>query len=149
MGMLDAPDLEDATPADLETSRRMDNLCRTFLALDDQAIGHNEHAHTIRMRQVIGRLFDEAPKLQTQDGKDDASQAPALEVHLLLRSGAPIQMSGILSTTPERTLRLMTPTKNDKGQPCMIEQFFDYSDVTSVAVVREVQATPGSRIITS
>jgi len=109
---------------------------------------HDEQAHTLRMRQVIDRLFAEAPKLDG-GGKADPAQAPAIEVHILLRSGAPIQFSGVLSTTPEGTLRLMTPTKNGDGKPCMIEQFLDYADVTSVAVVRDVKMTEGSRIITS
>lgn len=91
-----------------------------------------------RMREVIARLFSEAPRL---DGAVD--QAPALEVHILLRSGAPIQFSGVLSTTPEGGLRLLTPAPG--GQ--MVESFFDYSDVTSVAVVRKITGTEASRII--
>ncbi len=118
------------------------NLCTAFLAVDADMVRCAEDPATIRMREVISRLFNEAPKLEGA-----ADQAPALEVHILLRSGAPIQFSGILSTTPEGSLRLMTPTKDGNGKMCMIEQFFDYSDVTSVALVREAKATEGSRII--
>ncbi len=123
-------------------SEELSNLASCFLGLDDHTLEHDDTPPTTRTREVLRRLFDQAPKLE---GAPD--QAPAFEAHVLLR-GAPMQFSGILSTTPEGGLRLMTPTK-ENGKPIMIEQFFDYSDVTSVAVVREVTASTGSRIITS
>ncbi len=102
-----------------------------------------------RMRNVIARLFAEnSPEAVDGAGKADEFQAQAMEVHILLR-GAPMQFSGVLSTTPEGTLKLLTPVEVSGKAPVMIEQFFDYADVTSVAIVREVKATVGSRIITS
>jgi hypothetical protein len=126
------------------------NLATCFLGLDAGLPRLTENGHVRRMKDVIGRLFGEAPKMTNPDGSVDASQAPAMDVHILLR-GAPMQFSGILSTTPEGTLKLLTPVPaQGANKPCMIEQFFDYSDVASVALVREVKASAvGSRIITS
>lgn len=130
---------ETPTEERTEEDAELLNLSQAFLALDADLVRLAETPSTIRMRETLRRLFSEAPKLE---GAVD--QAPALDVHILLRSGAPIQFSGVLSTTPEGALRLLTPVDNN-----FIEQFFDYSDVTSVAIVREVKKTEGSRIITS
>lgn len=95
------------------------------------------------MRYVIARLFAEAPKLTDEDGSPRADQAPALECHVVLTSGQ--QMQGALSTTPEGTLRMMTPnqqidprTRQPMGLPVMVESFFDYDQVSCIAVVRPV-----------
>lgn len=109
-----------------------------------------------RMRAVIDRLFADAPKLENPaTGKPVDDQAPAVEVHLVLKTGQ--QLQGVLSTTPEGTLRLATPnqrvdprTKQPVGAPVLIETFFDYEQVSAVAVVREIaiEAGPASPIIT-
>lgn len=108
-----------------------------------------ESISALRMRKVITRLFAEnSPPTVDGAGEPDETQAPAMDVHILLRS-ASIQFSGILSTTPEGGLKLLTPVDGKNGQaPVMIEQFFDYADVVSIAIVREVKVTPSSRIIT-
>lgn len=101
---------------------------------------------TMRMKKVLERLFAEAPKMTDGSGKSDATQAPALECHVVLKGGAALH--GALSVTPEGTLRLLAP--NQVGQkPVMVEHFFDYEQVADVAVFREVKASEGSRIITS
>jgi hypothetical protein len=113
-----------------------------------QVHDEEDNPDTVRMRKVITRLFAEnTPPTVDGAGKPDETQAPAMDVHILLRS-ASIQFSGILSTTPEGTLKLLTPVAQQGQPPVMIEQFFDYADVVSVALVREVKATPSSRIIT-
>lgn len=99
------------------------------------------HPEGERMKRVIDRLFATAPKLETA-----AAQAPALECFIVLKSGSQIQ--GALSVTPEGTLRLLAGNAVN-GKPVMVEYFFDYDQVASVAVLREVKATEGSRIVTS
>ena len=99
-----------------------------------------------RIKQVLKRLFDEAPKMTDGAGNPIAGQAPALQCNLLLKSGG--QITGALSTTPEGTLRMLCP--NDRGgKPVMIEHFFDYEEVADVAIIREVNSGSGSGIITS
>jgi hypothetical protein len=115
-----------------------------------------------RMRATIARLFAEAPRMTLPDGTPDPSQAPALECYVLLR-GCPAAIQGIVSTTPEGGLRMMTPSEvADKDAPppahpraprptkmVMIEQFFDYEDVITIAVQREVKASPGTSSLIS
>lgn len=126
------------------------NLAESFLALDDDAIRMAESPSTIRMRRLIGRLFAEAPKLETPGKGADTDQAPAVEVNVILR-GLMQPLSGVLSKTPEGTLKLLTPIPPDRtpGKVIMIEQFFDYADVTSVAVQRELSVSAPSSIIVS
>lgn len=85
-----------------------------------------------RMRRMIDRLFAEAPRLAGAD-----SQAPALECSIVLRAGA--SMMGALSTTPEGTLRLLSPNEM-KGKQVMVEHFFDYGEVADIAIIRDVSS---------
>ena len=95
------------------------------------------------MERVIGRLFAEAPKLEDASGKAAARQALALpQAMVVLKCGMSLQ--GAMSTTPEGTLRVMTPSKDgDTARPIMVEQFFDYSDVSMIAVPREMPKIAG------
>jgi len=85
---------------------------------------------------TIQRLFKENPSPLPD-------QAPAIECGVMLR-GVPVTLTGSLSETPERGLRLMSPDPAQErpirpGTPVkMIEQFFDYEDVMVVAVRRAV-----------
>ncbi len=103
-----------------------------------------------RMRMVIDRLFDEAPKLTDGAGKPVEGQAPALQVHLVMRANIP-PIQGVLSKSPEGLLRLMTPDEVPDTSPgarpntkrrIFMEQFFDYSDVVSICIEREIKAVP-------
>lgn len=106
-----------------------------------------DDARTARTRAVITRLFAENSPQVDKPGAGEPDR-PAMDVHVLLR-GAPMQFSGILSTTPEGTLKLMTPVPGKAGDaPVMIEQFFDYADVASIALVREVKTSMGSSLWT-
>jgi hypothetical protein len=101
---------------------------------------------TLRIKRVLDRLFAEAPKLTDASGSPDPTQAPALECHVMLRSGGAIQ--GALSVTPEGTLRMLCPNQIGK-RPVMVEHFFDYEQIADIALFREVKAGEGPRIITS
>ena len=107
--------------------------------------------HADRMYKTLERLFAEAPKLEDGSGKPVPGQAPALQCVIILRSGG--NTEGVLSTTAEGALRMMSPLPYVPGQgarsTAMMEQFFDYEDVMVVAIKREVQAAPGSRLVTS
>lgn len=106
-------------------------------------------AHGEPMKQLIGRLFEEAPKMTDASGKAMPGQSPAMpDVILTLKCGQ--QLSGALSTTPEGTLRMMTPNEiqtQHGNKKVMVEQFFDYADVAMIAVLREHPQIATSRII--
>lgn len=97
-----------------------------------------EHDHDRRMKAVIDRLLAEAPRL---DG-----DTPALECHIILRGAGAIH--GALSTTPEGTLRMLSPThvpdpagRQGAMKTILAEQFFCYGDVVSLAIERPITAT--------
>ncbi len=94
------------------------------------------------MRSLIARLFREGPKMTDASGKEDASQAPALACMIVLRASVP-PFEGILSTTPEGTLRLMS-TITVQSKPVLVEQFFTYEDVVSIVLQRVVKTSAGS-----
>lgn len=97
-----------------------------------------------RMKAVIKRLFKEAESPLPD-------QAPALECWILLH-GLPTSIHGSLSETPEGELRMLSPAPQDNrlgGSVMMIEQFFCYNDVMSIAVVRPVDVVDEPRIIRS
>lgn len=99
------------------------------------------------IQRMLGRLFEQAPKLTDGQGEQVTGQAPALpECMVVLRNGPPMQ--GVLSTTPEGGLRMMSmgakPVVDAHGNarpgmatPILIENFFAVDDVMNVAVVRE------------
>jgi hypothetical protein len=91
---------------------------------------------------LIQRLFKSNPSPLPD-------QAPALQCHLVLR-GMAHAISGVLSETPEGTLRMLSPAgPADRGKPLtMVEQFFAYEDVLTIAL--ECQVAPEvSRIVRS
>ena len=91
------------------------------------------------MRRTIERLFKEAPPLTDAEGVLKGPQAPAMKCAIMFRSGA--QVEGVLSTTPEGGLRIAVPNKMKTGRgevPVIVEQFFDYGDVTAIARVCEL-----------
>jgi hypothetical protein len=140
----DAPsDLVQSRPeqiAQLPIAQLPDDIARNCLGLEAS-----------RIRNVLKRLFAEAPKLTGKDGQPVDDQAPALECHVMLKAGG--QFSGALSVTPEGTLRLLAMNEiQQRGGPSkavMVEHFFDYEQIADVALMREVKATEGSRIVTS
>jgi len=94
-----------------------------------------KHPNNLNLARLIARLFAEAPVI-------DGTSA-ALQCHVLLR-GAMQPIYGALSTTPEGTLRMMTPSKvqhhgEQEPRDIFLEQFFDVSDVVSLMVEREVK----------
>jgi hypothetical protein len=82
-------------------------------------------------RQIL-RLLSEAP---TPEG-----QTPALECAIMLPCGQTIV--GSLSITPDDVLRMMSPAADGKGNPGLIEQFFEYSQVAVIAIQRSITRTP-------
>lgn len=104
------------------------------------------------MRALIARLFAEAPKMTDAGGKPVADQSPALECFVVLRfTGAPLK--GILSVTPEGTLKLLQATAVKEIDPntrreivrdALFEHFFEYEDVVMVVVERPVTSATSS-----
>jgi hypothetical protein len=88
------------------------------------------------LRVRIDKLLDEAEKLAGDDGKPVPDQAPALECAVMLKPGQVVR--GVLSRTEEGTLKMLTP-ETMGHQRVMVEQFFCYDDVISVAVIRQVK----------
>lgn len=134
-------DPEDDDDDDVDDDHARDMI----VGSDGRWPGDGELAHA-RMRLTLMRLFQDAPRLQLADGTPDPSQAPALPCTLVLRGSIP-PVEGVLSTTPEGGLRLMSVVPNRDNKKVMLEQFFDYSDVVAVCLEREVKASPGSMII--
>ena len=70
--------------------------------------------------------------------------------------GFPHPIQGVLSTTPEGTLRMLSPAQapNPNGRPgrpvaVLVEQFFGYEDVVSIAVTRDVKTEEQPLIVTA
>jgi hypothetical protein len=135
-------------------------LMHTPLFQSPSVMENDDGFAAARMRNLIARLFKEAPKLEHSDGTAVEGQAPALHCQaIMLRSGG-MCTEGVLSTTPEGILRYLSANEiPDPSQPpprpgmrpvmrqVMVEQFFDYADVVSIALVREVTGKPGSGLI--
>lgn len=102
--------------------------------------GSGDAPHARRMRRLINRLLDEAPKVSEDS-------LPAIECNITIR-GLLQPMSGILSIAPEGVLKLLVPPQNVPGQaPMLLEVFVDYADISSIAVHRKVEAAVAPRII--
>lgn len=96
-----------------------------------------------RMKATIDRLLKEAPKLDDAgdtipaNGKRRAPQAPAVEAHVVLRSGQ--QIHGALSTCVDGVgLRMLAMNKTPAGTVVAVESFFDYAEVSCISVLRPV-----------
>lgn len=105
------------------------------------------------MRNLIYRLFDEAPKLTDDTGKPVEGQAPAVDCSVILRT-LPMQLSGALSKTPEGTLRLLSPTEiqdpqTKRSKVVMAEQFFEIDDVLTIVLQRDISMSQSERRIIS
>lgn len=59
-----------------------------------------------------------------------------LECQIVLKGG--YAMAGVLTTTPEDTLRLLAPGKKAGGGEVMVDHYFDYDDVLTIAIGREI-----------
>lgn len=99
------------------------------------------------MEKLIDRLFREA-EIDRKDRfpislhASDVPQAPALECVIVLH-GFQGSLRGTLSTTPEGVLRFLSPG-SDNGGPVLVEQFFDYSAVLTIAVLRPITGSAPS-----
>lgn len=136
--------------------------------LSDPRDGWSTHLHPVvedapppadtrsPMRQVIDRLFAEAPKLLDETGEPRTDQAPALECTVSLRRG--VEIAGSLSVTPEGTFRILSKANVPPGhplerKPVMLETFFAPDEISSLTLIRELTmeeseiARGGSRII--
>ena len=101
------------------------------------------------MRGTIDNLFASASPVDangpgatilrtlTSKAEADGATLPAmLECQLVLTGG--LQLAGILTTTAESGLRLMTPAKRGDNVQVMVDYYFDYSDVVTIAIAREL-----------
>lgn len=102
-----------------------------------------------KMRKQIHKLFDEAPKMTDASGNPDPTQAPAVICHVIL-VGQIQPLYGVLSETPDGLLRMLqkAQVQGERGtKEAVLESFFEYRDVLSVMVEREVKAERGSSIL--
>jgi hypothetical protein len=101
-------------------------------------IDQQQNVQVPRMEAMIKRLFAEHPSPLPD-------QAPALECAVQLQQGPPLQ--GALSVTPEGGLRMLVgPVQHPQDGPGMIEHFFDFRDVVTIAIFRKASIA-GSRLI--
>jgi len=91
------------------------------------------------MKRLLMRMFKEAATVASTD-------TPALECQAVVRHMGPL--TGSLSTTPEGTLRMLVPThpEGPKGPTVLAECFFDYDDLVSVVMQRDVKLEAPSLI---
>lgn len=119
----------------------MDPVDQHFAAETQAVLDHMNHKP---MHQVIARLLAErSPEVVTPAGvpQDAMPQTPAMQCQIFLRSG--YKAEGVLSTTPEGTLRFLSMGKTTQHGPpdVLIEHFFDYGDVESVVIPRKIERT--------
>jgi len=97
------------------------------------------------MRKLITRLFAEAPQLDNPLTKALREQLPAnakpvfLDCQLVLKGG--YAAAGVLTTTPEDTLRLASIAQKADKTVIMADHYFDYDDVATIVLGREI-STP-------
>lgn len=94
------------------------------------------------MELLLARLFAEATPLDNPLVKAACEGLPAnatpsfLECQLVLRSG--YAAAGVLTRTPEGTLRLMTIAKKADNTILMADHYFAHADVLTVVLGREM-----------
>jgi hypothetical protein len=96
------------------------------------------------MKQLIARLFAEAEQLDNPLTKAIREKLPAnakpvfLDCQLVLRSG--YAAAGVLTTTPEDTLRLASIAQKPDKTVVMADHYFDYDDVATIVIGREMSS---------
>ncbi len=96
------------------------------------------------MSGLINRLLATAPKFEPGPGFPAAQvpQTPALQCQIRLNSG--LEGGGVLSTTPEGTLRFLMPValpvpgKRDARKDVLAELFFAYEDVEAIVLIHDI-----------
>lgn len=88
------------------------------------------------MKTLINRLLQEATSLESSIPATIRDASLFLECQVVLKGG--YAMAGVLTTTPEDTLRLLAPGKKAGGGEVMIDHYFDYDDVLTIAIGREI-----------
>lgn len=115
---------------------------------------------TSPMRRLITNLLEEARKHELHgdnplvraalDGmpRHHVEARPAfLECQLVLRSGYAV--AGVLTTTAEDTLRLLAPAKKPDGGAIMADHYFDYDDVLTIVIGRDLPSVTQPRSTSS
>lgn len=100
------------------------------------------------MKTLITRLFNEAtiltgnPMVDAVRGTLPGNADPRfLECQLVLKNGYAV--AGIMTTTPEDTLRLVSPAKKPDNSMIMADHYFDYDDVMTIVIGRDLPRTAG------
>jgi hypothetical protein len=91
------------------------------------------------MKALLERLFSEAPTLE--GGRPADGQSPALECFVMLLGGGASGVDGVLSTTPEGALRMLSKSHHE-GRPLLIEHFFPYESIVSISIRRAITPVP-------
>ncbi len=95
------------------------------------------------MKRLVERLMANSPPLVDASGTPVPDQVPAIECVVMFACGQTVR--GSLSTTQDGLLRMLSPgTDNDR--PVLVEQFFSYAAVATLALVREIR-TEARRIV--
>lgn len=86
--------------------------------------------------------------LMTAKSSLPGDQTPAIECAVVLR-GMSTSLTGALSETPQGGLRLLSPMGDAaRGHVPMVEQFFEYSDVLTFGVRRDIELTGRGLLVT-
>jgi hypothetical protein len=85
-----------------------------------------------------GAMMDLASDL-VHPGCNAGRMPKSVECQLVLKSG--YAAAGVLTTTPEDTLRLLSPAKKPDGSTIIADHYFDYDDVLTIVIGRDMPAS--------
>lgn len=95
------------------------------------------------MKNLIDRLFSESKEINNPLVVELRKELPAnaqprfLECQLVLKSG--YAAAGVLTTTPEDALRLASIAQTADKKVLMVDQYFSYEDVETIALGRPME----------
>jgi hypothetical protein len=95
------------------------------------------------MKTLIDRLFSESKEINNPIVSELRKELPAnaqprfLECQLVLRSG--YAAAGVLTTTPEDTLRLSSIAQTPDKKMILADQYFAYEDVETIVTGRPLE----------
>lgn len=70
-----------------------------------------------------------------------------LECQLVLKGGYAV--AGVLTTTAEGTLRMLAPAQKSNGDTLMADHYFDYDDVLTIVIGRDLPVATHPRPVSS
>lgn len=93
-------------------------------------------------------VYGDSPLIKAVlDGMPTNARPAFLECQLVLKGGYAV--AGVLTTTAEDTLRLLAPAKKQGGGAIMADHYFDYDDVLTIVIGRDLPGVTQPRASSS